>query len=271
MRNPSRDHGLFQQARSLRPRNFPLRQNSGFRCAVTAVLLVSMSSVIGLDFSCFQPLFRSPRTRDVGHTAEATVARLQHAASLAGAEGTGDTTQPESTSRRGTLSSIVVASCAAVAGFFSFTRIAKADDSAQSRPKRRNLPATDMANIVREDLVQRQFLATANFTPEIYSDSCTFTDEIDTYTYDKFIKGTQALFVGDESKVDLVGDVDVLDEGKKLQFKFAEELAFNFGIIHPKVTLSGVCTLTRGDDGLITGYREKWDQSVPAVLATFHL
>jgi len=140
-----------------------------------------------------------------------------------------------------------------------------------SEAKRRNLPAEEMAAIVREDLEKRQFLATADFTPEIYDQSCTFTDEIDSYTYEKFVKGTKALFVGSESNVRLVGDVQVLDGGKRLQFRFDEILAFNFPIIHPKVSLTGLCTLTRGDDGLIVAYKEKWDQSVSEVLLTARL
>ena len=61
---------------------------------------------------------------------------------------------------------------------------------------------------------------------DIYDESCTFTDEIDTYQKDKFIKGTKALFVASESQVELLGDVDVLENGKKLQFRFQETLAF---------------------------------------------
>lgn len=137
--------------------------------------------------------------------------------------------------------------------------------------KKRYLPAAEIAQLVKRDVVERQFLATADFSPEIYDDTCTFTDEIDTYQYDKFIKGTKALFVGSESQVQLVGDVDVLKGGKELQFRFSETLAFNFPLVHPKVTLSGSCTLTRGDDGLIVSYREKWDQSVPEVLLTARL
>ncbi|CAJ1453042.1 unnamed protein product, partial [Effrenium voratum] len=138
-------------------------------------------------------------------------------------------------------------------GLLGLVPAAGADDG-----KKRNLDASEMAKIVRQDLVERQFLATADFSPEIYDESCTFTDEIDSYQKDKFIKGTKALFVGSESQVNLVGDVEVLEGGKKLQFRFAETLAFNFPLIHPKVTLSGTCTLTRGEDGLIVAYREKW-------------
>ena len=60
---------------------------------------------------------------------------------------------------------------------------------------------------------------------EIYDEACTFTDEIDTYQKDKFIKGTKALFVASESNVQLVGDVDILEGGKMLQFRFQESLA----------------------------------------------
>ena len=46
--------------------------------------------------------------------------------------------------------------------------------------KLRNLPADKLAAIVRSDLVDRQFLATADFTREIYDEAALFTDEIDT-------------------------------------------------------------------------------------------
>ncbi|CAJ1453043.1 unnamed protein product, partial [Effrenium voratum] len=73
-------------------------------------------------------------------------------------------------------------------GLLGLVPAAGADDG-----KKRNLDASEMAKIVRQDLVERQFLATADFSPEIYDESCTFTDEIDSYQKDKFIKGTKAL------------------------------------------------------------------------------
>ena len=75
--------------------------------------------------------------------------------------------------------------------------------------KLRNLPAAKMAEIVTADLVERQFLATADFTREIYDEATLFTDEIDTYTLPKFIKGTSSLFVKEKSVVRLVGAVTV--------------------------------------------------------------
>ena len=75
--------------------------------------------------------------------------------------------------------------------------------------KLRNLPAAKLAEIVTADLVERQFLATADFTRELYDEAALFTDEIDTYTLPKFIKGTSALFVKERSAVRLVGAVTV--------------------------------------------------------------
>ncbi|CAE8583665.1 unnamed protein product [Polarella glacialis] len=174
-------------------------------------------------------------------------------------------------SRRGLLSAALLPSLGGAAVSLSLSGPAQAE--AETSPaKRRNLPASEVAQIVREDLVTRQFLATADFSSEIYDDACVFTDEIDTYTYAKFIKGTKALFVAAESNVRLLGDVEVLEGGKKIQFRFDEDLAFNFPLVHPKVSLSGTCTLTRSEEtGLIISYREKWDQSPTQVVFTARL
>uniref|UniRef100_A0A7S3LYQ8 Uncharacterized protein n=1 Tax=Spumella elongata TaxID=89044 RepID=A0A7S3LYQ8_9STRA len=168
--------------------------------------------------------------------------------------------------RRSWLGAGVLAAVSAALG-----ASAAAGAAAPDLPKRRNLPVSEVAKIVREDVVQRQFLATADFSPEIYDDNCIFTDEIDSYTYEKFVKGTKGLFVASESNVKLVGDVEVLEGGSKLQFRFDEVLAVNLPIVHPKWTLSGTCTLTRGADGLIVAYKEKWDQSVPEVILSTRL
>ena len=77
--------------------------------------------------------------------------------------------------------------------------------------------------------------------------------------------GTQKLFVGSESHVDLVGDVVANKEA--VTFRFDEVLAFNVPL-HPKVKLTGKVVLKRGEDGLITSYQEFWDQSVKEVLST---
>eukprot|EP00240_Pyramimonas_obovata_P014859 CAMPEP_0118923510 /NCGR_PEP_ID=MMETSP1169-20130426/2002_1 /TAXON_ID=36882 /ORGANISM="Pyramimonas obovata, Strain CCMP722" /LENGTH=210 /DNA_ID=CAMNT_0006864499 /DNA_START=79 /DNA_END=711 /DNA_ORIENTATION=- len=130
-----------------------------------------------------------------------------------------------------------------------------------------NLSPEEIKAIVKADLVERQFLATANFTQAIYADDCTFTDEISTYSFKEFVKGTAQLFDASRSTVALVGDVEA-DE-KTVTFRFSEELCFNVPF-KPKTYLSGKLVLTRNSDGLISNYKETWDQPVNKVLSTVH-
>mmetsp|Transcript_5730 Transcript_5730/g.16084 ORF Transcript_5730/g.16084 Transcript_5730/m.16084 type:complete len:208 (-) Transcript_5730:96-719(-) len=133
---------------------------------------------------------------------------------------------------------------------------------------KKGLTPEEIKAIVTADVTERKFLATANFTKEIYSPDCTFTDEIDSYKYEDFVKGTQSLFDGSQSTVNLVGDVSADD--REVSFRFQEELAFNIPF-KPKMTLSGKLTLERDEDGLIKSYTEKWDQSPAEVIRTVHL
>ena len=94
----------------------------------------------------------------------------------------------------------------------------------------------DVAQIVADDINIRQALVTADFTPSIYNKNCKFQDEIDTYNYDAYVKGTKQLFNAEKSHVDLVDDVIATDE--KIEFKFKETLAFNIPF-NPKVKLTG--------------------------------
>ena len=129
------------------------------------------------------------------------------------------------------------------------------------------LPLTDeqLKQVVKEDLLVRQFLVTGDLTRSIYKPSAEFTDEIDTYKMDQWMKGTQKLFVGDKSNVRLVGDVDVSPE--KVEFRFDEDLMFRIPF-RPVVSLSGKVVLERDESGYITSYREFWDQDVASVLKT---
>jgi hypothetical protein len=123
-----------------------------------------------------------------------------------------------------------------------------------------------LKDIVKSDLVDRQFLVTGNLTPSIYKKTATFTDEIDTYEMDKWMKGTQKLFVGEKSDVRLVGDVIVSPE--KVEFRFDEDLMFRIPF-RPVVALSGKVVLKRDlETGLISSYQEFWDQDVLTVLKT---
>lgn len=123
-----------------------------------------------------------------------------------------------------------------------------------------------LKDIVKSDIIDRQFLATGNLTPSIYKKTAVFTDEIDTYEMDKWVKGTQKLFVGEKSDVRLVGDVEVSPE--KVEFRFDEDLMFRIPF-RPVVALSGKVVLKRDlETGLISSYQEFWDQDVLTVLKT---
>ncbi|GMH71157.1 hypothetical protein TrLO_g13276 [Triparma laevis f. longispina] len=154
-------------------------------------------------------------------------------------------------------------------GGFLVTNSANAAPSLASEPllepKQINLTPNSIASIVKSDVLDRQFLASAKLTRSIYSESATFTDEIDTYTLPKWIKGTQALFNSENSKVLLVGDVTATEN--EVTFRFDENLQFNIPF-KPICKLSGKVVLKRGEDGLIISYREYWDQSVNSVLKT---
>eukprot|EP00633_Aureoumbra_lagunensis_P003151 CAMPEP_0197289330 /NCGR_PEP_ID=MMETSP0890-20130614/6564_1 /TAXON_ID=44058 ORGANISM="Aureoumbra lagunensis, Strain CCMP1510" /NCGR_SAMPLE_ID=MMETSP0890 /ASSEMBLY_ACC=CAM_ASM_000533 /LENGTH=119 /DNA_ID=CAMNT_0042760655 /DNA_START=462 /DNA_END=818 /DNA_ORIENTATION=- len=116
---------------------------------------------------------------------------------------------------------------------------------------------SELAKIVTEDVTERQFLATADFTRSLYDESATFTDEIDTYTMDKFVIGTKKLFDANRSHVDLTSPVIV--DATQAAFTFKETLCFNIPLLHPVVSLSGKVILKRDPDtGLFISYREFW-------------
>jgi hypothetical protein len=128
-----------------------------------------------------------------------------------------------------------------------------------------NLSPSEIASIVEEDLVKNSFLTNGKLTRSIYDEKATFTDEIDTYGLDQWIKGTSKLFVGPPgSRVSLVGPMEANE--KKVEFRFEEDLMFNIPF-KPVVNLSGRVVLERDErTGLITSYREYWDQDVKTVL-----
>lgn len=132
-------------------------------------------------------------------------------------------------------------------------------------PKLYHLPPAEIASIVQKDLEENAFLTNGKLTRSIYDESATFTDEIDTYKLDQWIKGTQKLFVGPPgSRVALAGPVEASD--KEISFRFEEDLMFNIPF-KPVVALSGKVVLERDlNTGLIISYREFWDQDVATVL-----
>ena len=135
-----------------------------------------------------------------------------------------------------------------------------------SPDKQINLSNDDLKKIILSDIVDKSFLVSADITRSIYDESATFTDEIDVYTMDKWVKGTKALFIPSGSRVTLIGDVNVSQS--EASFRFDEDLMFNIPF-KPVCKLTGKVVLTRDEStGLITSYREYWDQSVNDVLKT---
>mmetsp|Transcript_344 Transcript_344/g.640 ORF Transcript_344/g.640 Transcript_344/m.640 type:complete len:230 (+) Transcript_344:185-874(+) len=168
----------------------------------------------------------------------------------------GSTSQPDCRQRRSFLSVTATA-----ASLFPLRASASATSS-----KKLNLSSEDLKEIILSDIVDKSFLVTADITRDVYDESATFTDEIDVYTMDKWIKGTKSLFIPSGSRVSLVGDVNV--SPSEVSFRFDEDLMFNIPF-KPVCSLTGRVVLTRdANTGLITSYREYWDQSVNEVLKT---
>jgi hypothetical protein len=147
--------------------------------------------------------------------------------------------------------SIVISSCTLI-------------NPADAIEKLKNLDGNAIAKIVGEDISVRQALVTADFSRNIYSETCKFQDEIDIYPIDKYVSGTKALFNAPKSHVELDGPV--VANLNTVTFPFKETLTFNLPF-SPYVYLTGHVDLTRGEDGLIVYSREHWDQSVSQVLS----
>ena len=155
---------------------------------------------------------------------------------------------------------------AASASLLPLTSRAEPLSTSVPTDKQLNLSNEDLKAIIRHDIVDNDFLVTADITRSVYDESATFTDEIDVYTMDKWVKGTKALFIPKGSRTSLVGDVECT--ASEVTFKFDEDLQFNIPF-KPVCSLSGKVVLIRDEKtGLITSYREYWDQSVNDVLKT---
>ena len=139
-----------------------------------------------------------------------------------------------------------------------------ASDTYEEFAKLRGIPATKFAKIIEEDINVRQALITADFSRNIYSESATFKDEIDTYPIEKYIMGTKALFVPEKSHVELTSAVHCDD--RKATFDFRETLTFNIPLLSPSVDLTGHVDLFRDEDGLVSKSIEHWDRTPAEVL-----
>jgi hypothetical protein len=159
----------------------------------------------------------------------------------------------------------VVTNSIRAAGFGMVALVASTTPVSAAETKLTNLDNDKLKEIILKDINQYSFLTTGKITRAIYDESATFQDEIDTYGIDQWIQGTSRLFVGEGSDLRLVGDVHVSNQ--QVEFLFDEDLMFNLPFVRPKVHLTGRLVLERDPKtGLITKYREYWDQDVWSVL-----
>jgi hypothetical protein len=132
-------------------------------------------------------------------------------------------------------------------------------------PKQLNISDEDLGRAIAADIADKQFMVSGAVTRSLYLESATFQDEIDTYQMDAWIKGTQKLFVGEKSHVDLE-DGSLQVSTKAVNFRFKEYLQFRIPF-RPTVYLTGKVVLERDPTtGLISSYREIWDQDITTVL-----
>jgi hypothetical protein len=175
------------------------------------------------------------------------------------------TSTTTSLSRRDAMTSAAFATAATVLA--TATPAVHAAAAAATQTKRTNISNEDLATVIRNDVAQNQFMVSADISRDVYDERATFTDEIDTYGMDQWITGTKRLFVAEKSHVDLVEN-SLQVSAQEASFRFTETLQFNIPILKPKMYLSGKVVFTRdAETGLITSYREQWDQDVKTVLA----
>jgi len=166
------------------------------------------------------------------------------------------------------MSAVFISPTTDISPGYHFSNVANAavtPSTGELNKKQYNLSPDEIAAIVEADIVDRSFLTTGDLTRSIYSESAMFTDEIDTYTLEKWMKGTAKLFVGPpSSNLNIVGKVEA--SAKEISFRFDEDLMFRIPF-RPVVHLTGKLVLERDiDTGLISSYREFWDQDVKTVL-----
>ena len=131
--------------------------------------------------------------------------------------------------------------------------------------KEYGLSSEQLAQRLIQDVIQNQFMVTADITRSLYDEQATFQDEIDIYGMDDWIVGTKRLFVADRSHVELIPDTLQVND-TMASFQFQEYLQFRIPF-RPTVYFSGQVLLKRDPKtGLITSYREFWDQDIATVL-----
>jgi hypothetical protein len=133
------------------------------------------------------------------------------------------------------------------------------------------LPDDEVLERIVKDVTVNQFLVSGRISRDLYDEDAVFQDNIDTYKMDQWMVGTARLFLPDRSRVVLTEPPRIVPGTRDVRFRFADYLTFNVPLLLPVAYLTGTVTLERrngDDDGLITAYREVWDQDVATVLTS---
>lgn len=149
-------------------------------------------------------------------------------------------------------------------GIVNDQRRALAPSDAASNEKLYNLSNEELAEIIKRDCRERQFLCTADMTRAIYDDAATFKDGSDidgSYPIDAWIRGCKLLFDASESQCRIL-EHSLSVTNQQVRFRFAETLTFKT-VLRPRVYLTGTVVMKRDPQtGLIVSYEEKWDQDM---------
>ena len=140
----------------------------------------------------------------------------------------------------------------------------KAEKETLQTQKLYHLSRDKLASILLQDVHQRNSLVTADFTRSIYEDTCRFQDGsgLDgAYPMKPWILGCKLLFKGNKSKATIIEE-SLIVTSDQISFRFESDLEFR-GPLSPQVALTGRIVMTRNPlTGLISSYRESWDQEV---------
>eukprot|EP00899_Mesostigma_viride_P011470 jgi/Mesvir1/20323/Mv19913-RA.1 len=127
--------------------------------------------------------------------------------------------------------------------------------------KLKNQPLETIAKILKQDIIERDYLVTGRLTREIYDENCTFADPTANFGpgLQRFLDGVDRLFYKPGCSLELVGDVKILDS-KTIEARWKEVASFNVWL-HPKTYYGGKSTLTLNDENLVVFHQETWDLS----------
>jgi hypothetical protein len=127
-----------------------------------------------------------------------------------------------------------------------------------------NLPNEELADVIKRDCRERQFLFTADMTRAVYDDAVVFKDGSDidgSYPLDAWVRGCKLLFDARQSHCKIM-EHTLSVTNQQVRFRFAETLTFK-AMLQPRVYLTGTVVMKRDPlSGLIVSYEEKWDQDM---------